>query len=1820
MSRTDDAPQADAPDDRPAPAEDGRAGGDGIDGREATPSATSGEEARGQLGPDVGRGDSPFLVVGLGASAGGLEALETFFAGLPQTDGAAFVVVIHLAPERESQLAEILERSVPLPVTQVTDRVEVRPGHVYVIPPNRNLLMEDGHLRLAPLEDERHRRRPIDHFFRTLAEAYGEHAVGVVLSGTGQNGTVGVHRVKEVGGLVLAQDPSEAGYDEMPRSAIGAGVVDLVGPAGALAREAIAYADRLKRTRLPDGDGADRDDVRAVQQTLALLRAQTGHDFAHYKRSTVLRRFARRMHVVGADTPGAYLEHLRRTPGEAALLLDDLLISVTNFFRDPETFEVLEASVVPGLFEGKGLEDEVRVWVAGCATGEEAYSVAILLAEYAATLAAPPRVQVFATDLSERAVAVGRAGVYPESIEADVSPERLRRFFRRTTGGYRVSESIRETVLFAPHSLLKDPPFAHLDLVTCRNLLIYLQRGLQQRVLELFHYALEPGGVLFLGTSETADAAAELFRAESKEARIYRRREAETALPSLPRSPRRAGLPAPPAPPDERAGAPISFAEVHGRLRAEAAPPSVLVGENREVVHVAGGAGAYLQVGSGEPTRNVLRLVLPPLRPVVQAALYQARREGGEAVSGLVPVEVEGEPRSVRVRAAATAEGDLVQVLFETVAAGGGVAIEDPSEREAALQAEVQEVREQLQLSVEEFETSREELKAQNEELQSINEELRSTAEELETAKEESQSMAEELQTVNDEMKAKMDELARAKGDIENLVTSTEIATLFLDRGLHIRQFTPSVRDHFHVQPSDVGRPLSDFAPRFGGADLATAATAVLDRLEPQEREVQGADGRWYLVQARPYRTVEDRIDGVVVTFVDITARRASEEEVRRSEEQFRALVETSAQTVWTAAADGTIAEDSPSWRAYTGQTVDEWLGERGWTSVVHPDDVDAVTETWERGVAAGEPVEQEFRLFHAPSGTWRWTRVRAAPLRDADGAVRGYVGMNTDVTEQRRAEEALRSEADRAAFRVAVADALRPLSDPVAVQAEAVRVLGEYLGVERAHCAEVDAEGAVGTVVAEYLDGVQGVAGRHRLDEYGSALMDDVRAGRAVAVDDVALDPRLDAATRRATDALGVGAYVLASTARDGGGIGLLAVHSAGPRAWTETEVALVRETAERAWSAVRRAEAEAARRETEERYRLLVQGATEYAILMMDPAGRITLWNPGAEAIFGYAEADVAGRSAALLYTEEDRAAGVFEAEKAEAERTGEANDDRWLVREDGVRVWVTGVTTALRDPGGEARGFAKVLRDSTARKEAEDALRASEERFRQAVAAADLGTWTYDPVGNVSHFDARTQEIFGVDTPTPTPAEVNALVHPDDFAAFEAARDAALTPGGAETFAETHRIVRPDGSTRWVRGHARVLFEGEGARRRPARAVGVLFDVTEPHQATAALRESEERFRRTSETVPDVLFTAGADGRIDYVNARFEEVTGRPAEDAVGTQMWEGLVHPDDRGAAAAVLDARREGEEPYEARHRLQMADGSYRWFLTRAQPVRDGGGGVAAWFGTSTDIDEIVRAEEEIQTLNATLERRVRQRTALARRLLARLTVAEEEERQRIAQVLHDDLQQQLFGLAMTLSLARKKGGANAGLIAKAEAVLDDAVALTRTLSAELSPAVLDTDRLGDVFDWLAAHMKARYGLAVETSVEAGCRVADPTVRVALYQVLRELLFNVVKHAGIDHARLTARTDGGDVTVTVEDDGAGFDPAAVAGGGGTGLGLASFHGRLELVGGHVEVVSAPGDGTRVVLTVPATEIPDLGGGGSPDRSPEANPLAAESGSS
>ena len=1354
--------------------------------------------------------DGALLVAGLGASAGGVEALEAFFAGLPEIDGVAFVVILHLAPDEESRLADVLEAGLPLPVTQVTEAVTIERGHVYVIPPGKNLLAEGRRLVLEPIEEARVRRRPIDHFFRTLAAAYGERAVGVVLSGTGANGTVGVRALKEAGGLILAQDPDDAAFDEMPRSAIASGVVDMVGPAGALAAEVVAYAHRLHRVQLGTPTALAEDGAKALQGILSQLRARTGHDFAHYKRATVLRRLDRRLHVTGADSLDAYLDHLRENAAEAEALLDDLLISVTNFFRDSEAFEVLERAV-PRLFEGKGPDAEVRVWVPGCATGEEAYSVAMLLLEHASTLAEPPRVQVFATDLSDEAVRTARTGAYPESIEADVSVERLRRFFSHENGRYRVTEPLREAVLFAPHSLLADPPFSRLDLVTCRNLLIYFQRDLQQQALAVFHYALRPGGLLFLGTSESPGGGMELFGVVDKRARLYRRLGVETPPPALPRVPRvlydptPGGTGAPPVLPRPE-HEPSEAARVHRALREETAPPSVLVGENGDVVHVSEGAERFLQISSGAPTRALAKLLRPELRAAAQMALIQARREGRTAESAPVPFGQDGEAQAVTVRARPAPDGDLVQLVFDVLPPALAAAV-PTADADEVLAESLRQTQEQLQVSVEEFETSREELRAQNEELQSINEELRSTAEELETSKEEAQSMSEELRTVNDELKHKVDETARAKGDLENLVTSTEIATLFLDRQLRIQRFTPRVRDLFHVLASDVGRPLGDLAQKFGGARLVEDAEAVLDRLEVTEREVESEDGRWYLVHTRPYRSTEDRIDGVVVTFVDITRRKADEAELQAS--------------------------------------------------------------------------------------------------------------------------------ADRAAFRAALADALRTIADPVAVQAEAARALGEHLGASRVHYAEVEPDGEHAVVARGYARGVPDGSGRYDLTDY-PALIDDARAGRTLVVADIPDDDRLSPSEKKQFAELPVEAIVVVPLVKDSRLVAVFAVHDDAPHAWTAAEVALIEETAERTWSDVERACAEQALRTSETRYRTLFESIDEgFCVVEMVE--------------------DEAGTPVSYRFVE---------------------------------------TNPAFEQQSGLAGAEGKTIHE--------------------------------------------------------------------------------LVPG-----VEGH----------WVETYGRVAATGERARFiEESPAMGLWFEVD--------------------------AFRIGA---------------------------------PEDRRVAILF------------------------------------------------TDITQRKRDERKIRELNASLEARVAERTEQVRRLSGRLAVAEHEERRRIALVLHDDLQQQLAGLAITHHILWRSPGSDEdrALREKADEILDGATALTRTLASELSPPSLESEDLGDTLRWLAERKLDLHQLDVTVEVDGTCEVPGDGVRTLLYNTVRELLFNVVKHAGTARATVRAHRDGPAVVVEVEDEGDGFDADAPGTGGG-GLGLFSVRERIEMAGGHLELDSERGRGTRVTITVPVAE--------------------------
>ena len=880
-----------------------------------------GDEERGGSVP----GDvfDPLPVVGLGGSAGSLAALQTFFSHLPADSGMAFVVVMHLSPAHESNLAAILQHATTMGVTQVHGTLRVVANQVYVIPPVKHLTISNGSLRLSELKRQYGQHVTVDLFFRSLADSHGPRAVAIVLSGADGDGCIGIKRVKECGGLTIAQDPREAEQDSMPRSAIATHMVDWVLPVAEMPGRLLEYRCRESRLRLP-GEAApapgETNAERALCETLAFLLLRTGRDFSYYKRATVLRRIGRRMQVNGVDEMTGYLDFLRTHPGEAGALLQDLLISVTNFFRDPEAFATLEARI-PRLFEGKQQAgDEVRVWVVGCATGEEAYSVAMLLREHASTLAAPPNIQVFATDLDEAAIHTAREGVYPETIVADVLPERLQRFFVKDPRGYRVRRELRETVLFALHDLFKDSPFSRLDLVSCRNLLIYLNRPVQGRAFGIFHFALAAKGLLFLGTSESAEEATALFSPLEKKQRLYIRRATVGQPPPMTAaSPLSPALKAPDGPqaataaahrlegeaaalnaprratlkPEGGRGLSTTFGELHFRMLERYAPPSVIVDAGYQVVHLSEHAGRFVQIGGGEATLDLLRTVHPMLRVDLRAALFHAGRTGTQVQVRDLPVDVDGERRLVHLRvcpAEDLAAGYLLVIfedsgaaLPETLAANHGGGTSDAARR---WEEAFEHANAQLRETVERHETSTEELKSSNEELQSRNEELRSATEELETGREELQSANEELSTVNQEMKSKVDELARANSDLQNLMAATQIATVFLDGALRILRYTPSAVSLFNLIPADAGRPLADLRHRLDYPDITADAERVLARVEGSGREVSGPDGSWFLARMRPYRTAENEVGGVVLTFIDITERKLAESTLRQTRDE----------------------------------------------------------------------------------------------------------------------------------------------------------------------------------------------------------------------------------------------------------------------------------------------------------------------------------------------------------------------------------------------------------------------------------------------------------------------------------------------------------------------------------------------------------------------------------------------------------------------------------------------------------------------------------------------------------------------------------------------------------------------------------------------------------------------------------------------------------------------------------------------------------------------------------------------------------------------
>jgi two-component system CheB/CheR fusion protein len=855
---------------------------------------TDNTERLGPLSPE----GQVFPVVGIGASAGGLEAFESFFTNMPPDSGMAFVLIQHLDPKHKSILSELLRRYTRMPVSEVQDGMTVEPNHVYVIPPNRNMALMNRKLHLVEATETLGLRTPIDYFFRSLAQDLKDKAICIVLSGTGTEGAMGLRAIKGEGGMVMVQEPESAKYDGMPRSAIATGIVDYVLPPEKMPEQLIRYVRHQVSDVTAVQPDTPRTDSSLLQRIFLIIRSQTGHDFSFYKQNTILRRIERRMAVNQITRLADYVHHMQNDPKEAVILFKELLIGVTNFFRDREAFDALRDKVIPKLLGERLDQDPVRIWVPGCATGEEAYSIGMLCQSFMNTTGVSVPVQIFATDIDGDAIESARLGVYPDSIAVDVPSDFLVRYFSKEDGSFRVKKEIRDKVVFALQNVITDPPFSKIDLISCRNLLIYLGPSLQKRVLSLFHYSLKRQGFLFLGSSETIGEFSDYFSVMDRKWKLFKRKETEEIRGKL------LDFQAPTLT-DRRIDAQIagyvpqvrttSYREIAEKTLLESYGPSaVLISEKSDILYIHGRVGKYLEPPSGEFTGNIVAMAreglkLALLNAIRRVALRKSdvridrvsiKTNGGDQLINLVVKPVSRPPAMEGLQIVIFEDIQARDECKEEIASRGHTSDEDDP-RIAELEQELRSTKEYLQTTIEELETTNEELKSTNEELQSSNEELQSTNEEMETSKEELQSINEELTTVNAELQQKIEELSKTSSDLNNLLTSTQIGTIFLDRGLRVQRFTPTMSDILNLIPTDVGRPISHIVPKIRYGKLTDDAKRVLETLVPRETEIQSEDDRWFFMRILPYRTIDNVIDGVVITFVDITQLKATESRLK---------------------------------------------------------------------------------------------------------------------------------------------------------------------------------------------------------------------------------------------------------------------------------------------------------------------------------------------------------------------------------------------------------------------------------------------------------------------------------------------------------------------------------------------------------------------------------------------------------------------------------------------------------------------------------------------------------------------------------------------------------------------------------------------------------------------------------------------------------------------------------------------------------------------------------------------------------------------------
>ena len=1244
-----------------------------------------------------GRRDSACPVVGVGASAGGLEALRLLFRDMPTDTGAAFVLVQHLDPTHESLMAGLLAKYTEIPVVQVTDGMRVECNRIHVIPPNTALTIAKGALHLSEPSARRGMRMPIDEFFASLAEDKQERAIAIVLSGTGTDGTSGVGLIKARGGMLMAQDPATATYDGMPRSAVATGHVDYVLPVEEMPDVLAHYVRHLdSRT---EALAADRKEQDYIKNILSLIHARQDYDFRCYKRGTLQRRIQRRMGLAHVSRIEDYQARLRTDDQEVRALARDLLIGVTGFFREPEAWEALGRNVLPELIARRAADEPIRICVPGCATGEEAYGMAMVALEAMESAGRGNNLIVFATDVDKASLEVARNGIYPESVVAPIAAARLARFFTREGDRFQVKKSLRERVIVAPQNLISDPPFSNIDLISCRNLLIYLEPACQERLMALFHFALGDGGYLFLGNSETIGQQQDLFTTKLKKWRIYRREDSvptpnlELALPGDRRR-RSPELPASRVPGRRPRG--------YGPLTQKAllehfTPAAVLVDREDRVLYYHGPVRDYLGPTAGDPSENILSLAPEGLRGKLRTVLREAAAEGRPASAGGGRVRRGEQWYTVRVTVTPVADedtrGKLLLVTLEgepEPPAPEGARIEHDKNQDASftmMEDELRSTREELRSTIEQMETSNEELQASNEEVMSMNEELQSTNEELETSKEELQSLNEELTTLNSQLEDKVHELEDINNDLGNLLVSTDIATLFLDRRFHIRRFTPAATRLFSLIPPDVGRSISDITRSFEDSDLVDDARKVLAGIEVEQREVSTKDRRWYLRRLLPYRTEDEPVAGIVITFTEITLRKEAELALAESERSLRRIADAMPALI--------SYVDAEECYRFTNAAYERWFGvDRVEVEGRHIAEVAGakayeVIRPYLQKALAGERVEYDAWLDYESAGR-RYIHAEYIPDERANGTVGGAYVLVSDLTERRRNEEAIeRLHAERNGQ---LAE-MQTLFDAAPI--------GIFVGRDR-DCRTM----------------VMNRAGAHMLrlpDDANPSLTGPDAKSMPFRVfhDGRELDPDelpMQVAARRGERIEGFEEELHF----EDGQIRTLITYAA-PLRDTNGEVTgcigtFADITASR--------EAERRHRETLERLNLHLDN-TPVAAVEWDVDARILRWSPAAERMFGWTQNEVLGKSVdeVVFVHEEDRAAvnGLL-AQLV----TGEAARNRHLnrnVRKDGAVIWCEWYKSALRADNGSLVSVLALAMDVTERQKLEAKLREKAERLAEA-----------------------------------------------------------------------------------------------------------------------------------------------------------------------------------------------------------------------------------------------------------------------------------------------------------------------------------------------------------------------------------------------------------------------------------------------------------------------------------------------------------------------